>query len=54
MFKRIKSMFTTDALKGEKLDKYGYVPSHEEMQNPGVGWDKIQEHKRKYQFEGNF
>ena len=50
MLKRIKARFSQDATDLDRLNEYGYVPTYEEMENPGLDWDKIAAFKRKYDF----
>ena len=53
MLKRIKDRFSQDTLDVDTLNEYGYVPTHEEVASK-IGWTKLSEHKRKYDFQGEF
>lgn len=52
MLKRLNARFTQGAEDIDELNKYGYVPLQEEIDNPTLNWDKIVKMKRKYEFEG--
>ena len=53
MLKRIKDRFSEDTNDVQKLSKYGYVPSNEEIETD-LGWSEISKFKRDYSFEGNY
>lgn len=54
MLKRIKERFPQDGVKGtEKLNKYGYVPSAEEM-DTDLNFEEISKRNRDYNFQGDF
>jgi hypothetical protein len=49
MLKRIKERFSQDTNNIEKLNKYGYVPSTEEVES-SLGFKGLESIKRKYDF----
>lgn len=49
MFKRIKDRFSQDTNRLEKLNEYGYVPTHEEIETE-ISYKKLEQMKRKYDF----
>ena len=53
MLKRIKDRFTTETHDIKKVNEYGFRPSEEEMQT-GLSFSKINELKRRYDFQGEY
>ena len=53
MLKRIKERFSQDTNNIQKLNKYGYVPTHEEL-DTDLGWNEISTMKRQYDFQGEY
>jgi hypothetical protein len=49
MFKRLNDRISKDTIDINKLNKYGYVPSQEEMETE-LNWEDISSLKRKYDF----
>jgi|APCry1669190591_1035303.scaffolds.fasta_scaffold286236_1 hypothetical protein len=53
MLKRIKDRFSQDTNDVQKLNKYGFRPTEEELET-GMSFEKISKLKRKYDFQGEY
>lgn len=55
MLKRLNARFATKTSTDmEKLNEYGFVPSIEEVENPGMDWEELSRRRRTYNFEGDY
>lgn len=55
MLKRLNARFATKSSTDmEKLNDYGFMPSTEEVENPGIDWEELSHMRRTYNFEGDY
>lgn len=38
----------------DKLNDYGYVPSQEELDQPGLSWEEHSRRRKDFAFEGDY
>ena len=55
MLKRLKQKLATETSTDiAKLNEYGYMPSSEQIQDPSLSWEELNEQRRKFNFEGDY
>jgi len=55
MLKRLKQKLAIETDTNiTKLNEYGYVPSVEQVQDPSISWEELNERRRKFNFEGDY
>jgi hypothetical protein len=55
MLKRLKQKLATETNTDiNKLNEYGYLPSSEQIEEPSLSWEELNDRRRKFNFEGDY